>query len=84
MKQLDGRDAHESLHPRSGSSRRNLRCVDLGDRSVDVLLTEHMALELASEVCLVGGHVEVAVPAEVEENHAFGAFLLGAISLPDR
>ena len=70
--------------PRSGSRRGNLRCVDLRDRRVDVLLTELVTLELAREVRFVRGHVEVTVAAEVEEDDALSPLFLGALGLTDR
>src|SRR5688500_18154928 len=58
------------------------------ERGLHVGLGELEVLELAREVGLVGGHVEVTVPGEVEEDHSLGALVLRLLGLvedgPDR
>ena len=58
--------------------------MELGERRVDVLLAELVAMELAREVGLVRRHVEVTVAAKVEEDDALFALFLGFVRLANR
>src|SRR3954464_3951025 len=66
----------------SRDRRRPLR--QLRERVVELLLTELRVLERAGEVGVVGGEVEVAVPAQPEEDHALLPRLARRRGLLDR
>src|SRR5919204_918419 len=51
------------------------QAFDCAERAVDLVLVERDVLELAGEISVVGAHVEVAVPRQVEQDRPLLACL---------
>src|SRR6266849_5887725 len=58
-------------------SRRNRQTLDRFEGSFQLFVSQREVDELAGEVVVVGGHVEMTVTGEVEEDRALDAGLVG-------
>src|SRR5918995_1400626 len=65
-------------------SGRRRQALERAERPTHLFLVERDVLELAGEVVVVGGHVEMAVAGEVEQDRALLAGLVGGARSANR
>ena len=80
---MPGRDVQRGDHTGAPARRLGQR-LDRPQRAGDLGLRQLVVLEAVVQVVVVGGHVEVAVAGQVEQDHLLVAGLVGPLGRVDR